>query len=291
MRLIISLFLFLCCFSGLIRGQEAHIERSAVKAVISQLFDGMRAGDSSQVRATFAPGATLASSFVGKQGQPRLKQGSVDRFVEMVGQPHDEVYDEKIWSYDINIDGTLATAWTDYTFYLGDKMLHCGVNNFVLHKFPEGWKIVSIVDTRRKTGCMEKGRDVEAELNQLLDAWHRAAATADAAVYFGSIQAGGIYIGTDATELWTKEEFEDWSKKYFERSKAWDFTASDRNIYLAENGRFAWFDELLDTWMGPCRASGVLSYLDGQGWKISHYQLSVTIPNEKIKAFIELQKE
>jgi hypothetical protein len=41
--------------------------------------------------------------------------------------------------------------------------------------------------------------------------------------------------------------------------------------------------------MGPCRATGVLTDTS-EGWKISHYQLSVTVPNDLIKPFIELTK-
>ena len=53
------------------------------------------------------------------------------------------------------------------------------------------------------------------------------------------------------------------------------------------DGKMAWWDELLDTWMGVCRGSGVLIQTE-QGWKIKHYNLAVTIPNDKINGFIEL---
>ena len=53
-----------------------------------------------------------------------------------------------------------------------------------------------------------------------------------------------------------------------------------------------WFDELLSTHMKICRGSGVMVKI-GKQWKIKHYVLSMTIPNEntneivKIKAPIE----
>ncbi|NND77773.1 MAG: SnoaL-like domain-containing protein, partial [Flavobacteriales bacterium] len=91
------------------------------------------------------------------------------------------------------------------------------------------------------------------EIHQFIDAWHQAAAVADEDIFFGSIADGGIYLGTDKTERWTKEEFMDWGMKYFERDTAWAFTPYDRSIYFAEGGQIAWFEESLDTWMGPCR--------------------------------------
>ena len=119
-----------------------------------------------------------------------------------------------------------------------------------------------------------------------IDDWHNQAATADIA-YFDKIAANGIYIGTDASELWNKEEFILWSKKYFEQGKAWSFTTIERNVYFSDDKQYAWFDELLETQMGVCRASGVLKR-KGNSWEIEHYHLSITIPNEKLDQVIEV---
>jgi hypothetical protein len=51
------------------------------------------------------------------------------------------------------IDGNLASVWTDYKFYIGEKFSHCGVNSFQLFKGDDGWKIIYIIDTRRKDNC------------------------------------------------------------------------------------------------------------------------------------------
>lgn len=126
--------------------------------------------------------------------------------------------------------------------------------------------------------------DIEAFLTE----WHQDAANARPA-YFDKMAAGGIYIGTDKTELWTKEEFEEWCQPYFESGRTWDFNATDRNIYLSDKGSYAWFDELLDTHMGDCRASGVLMRENGS-WRIKHYHLSVTVPNDTLDGFVDLVK-
>ncbi|MBI9035283.1 MAG: nuclear transport factor 2 family protein [Bacteroidales bacterium] len=122
-------------------------------------------------------------------------------------------------------------------------------------------------------------------LNKQIDNWHLSAAQADFEGYFSQLDESAIYIGTDASELWTKEEFINFSKPFFDRGKAWDFKSSHRNIYFTKENSMAWFDELLETWMGPCRASGVMTKTDF-GWKIIHYQLSVTVPNEKMNSFL-----
>lgn len=125
------------------------------------------------------------------------------------------------------------------------------------------------------------------EIHTFIDAWHKAAAEADAAVFFGSMADDGVYIGTDASERWTKTEFMGFAKPYFDKGKAWSFTPSDRDLHVTSDGKSAWFSELLTTWMGVCRGSGFLrKYPDG--WKIEQYHLSVTVPNDLIRDFITL---
>ncbi|GIV61254.1 MAG: hypothetical protein KatS3mg044_0120 [Rhodothermaceae bacterium] len=128
----------------------AQSQAEAVRKVIDQLFDGMRAGDSTLVRAVFDPSARLMTTFIAPDGTPALRQSPVDRFVEAVGTPHDEVWDERIWDVEIRVDDLLATAWMSYAFFAGSRFSHCGVNAFVLARRPEGWKIIHLADTRRR---------------------------------------------------------------------------------------------------------------------------------------------
>jgi len=130
----------------------------------------------------------------------------------------------------------------------------------------------------------------ELVISKALDKWHADAATANGEEYFEIMDDGAIYIGTDKTEYWNKNEFQSWSKKYFDAGKAWSFKVKKRNIYFSSDKKVAWFDELLETWMGDCRASGVVELKNGE-WKLKHYHLSVTVPNEDIKEFIKLTSE
>ncbi len=129
------------------------------------------------------------------------------------------------------------------------------------------------------------------EINQILDDWHRAAANGDFEIYFNSFADNAVFIGTDPTENWDIESFRDWSKPYFDRGKAWSFKAVERNVYFSESGKIAWFDELLDTRMKICRGSGVLERGDNGEWKIRHYVLSMTIPNENTSEVVEIKSE
>lgn len=132
--------------------------------------------------------------------------------------------------------------------------------------------------------------DEKEVITSLLNNWHKAAAKANYNNYFGALDSVSIYIGTDAAEVWSKKQFSVFSKPYFDRGKAWAFTAVDRNVYFNKPGDTAWFDEILNTWMGVCRGSGVLEKT-GEDWKIKHYVLSLTVPNDNINDVIKINKE
>ena len=126
-----------------------------------------------------------------------------------------------------------------------------------------------------------------ADIHAFIDRWHKAAADAKADVFFGSMAADCIYIGTDKTERWTKDQFISFAKPYFDKGKAWDFKPYDRDLHVTSDGKSAWFSELLTTWMGVCRGSGILTKENGQ-WILKQYHLSVTVPNDLIRDFITL---
>ncbi|MCD4696383.1 MAG: nuclear transport factor 2 family protein [Bacteroidales bacterium] len=125
------------------------------------------------------------------------------------------------------------------------------------------------------------------EIDHFISSWHNAAAENNQDIYFNMIDENGIYIGTDSTEIWTKQEFYDWSTPHFEKGKTWNFTANSRNIYTSDDGQMAWFDELVDYGKGTLRGSGILIKRH-DGWKILHYVLSLPVPNEKFMEVMEV---
>lgn len=121
---------------------------------------------------------------------------------------------------------------------------------------------------------------------EVLDAWHAAAADADEDAYFALLTADAIFLGTDATERWTKTAFRTFAHPHFARGEAWTFRAIRRDVLL--EGDLAWFDEDLETeGLGPARGSGVLRRTP-EGWRIVHYNLALTIPNERFREVHDL---
>jgi ketosteroid isomerase-like protein len=126
--------------------------------------------------------------------------------------------------------------------------------------------------------------DARTGVGKTLDAWHAAAARADEGAYFAFFTPDAVFLGTDPTERWTRDEFRQWAHPRFATGKAWTMTSTRRWISLSADGKVAWFDEdVLSQGLGPVRGSGVLVRV-GDTWKIAQYNLSVPIPNDRFDA-------
>ena len=132
-------------------------------------------------------------------------------------------------------------------------------------------------------GCAAKNGPLPGAV---LDDFHDAASKADEERYFGHFAPEGVFLGTDATERWTVEEFRKYVHPYFSKGKGWTYTARDR--YVEIKGDFAWFDEILDNDnYGELRGSGSMRRIDGK-WKLLQYNLTFLVPNDKAKGVVDL---
>jgi ketosteroid isomerase-like protein len=125
----------------------------------------------------------------------------------------------------------------------------------------------------------------------VLDDFHAAAAIADEERYFGHLAEDSVFLGTDATERWTKSEFLAFARPYFSQGRGWTFEPRDRHVDFAAGGTVAWFDELLDSVSyGECRGTGLLEKR-ADGWKILQYHLTIPVPNDLAKEIVARIRE
>jgi hypothetical protein len=134
------------------RAQAANPE-AEVRATVRALFDAMRGGDSTALRRLFDPSARLMRAGRNREGAPVLQSQPIDGFVQAVGTPHTEVWDERISDLVVQVDGNLAQVWMNFTFYLGGQKRHCGVNAAQLFRGADGWKFFQLSDTARMADC------------------------------------------------------------------------------------------------------------------------------------------
>ncbi len=151
-KILLLILLVIICLNC--QAQSREDSTTEIMAIIDELFDGYRAGDSSRVKSVFTIDAKSQTIFTSKNNEEKISElKPISDFIEYIGHGFTEVHDERLWDTQIYYDQKLATVWTKYAFYLDDKFVHCGTETFLLRKENELWKIYYLVDTREKTGC------------------------------------------------------------------------------------------------------------------------------------------
>jgi pimeloyl-ACP methyl ester carboxylesterase len=125
-------------------------------------------------------------------------------------------------------------------------------------------------------------------VGSLLDGFHDAAARADEAAYLAAFAPGAIFLGTDGTERWTLDAFSRFVRPRFAAGRGWRYVPRERHVFVDDDRRVAWFDELLDNERyGECRGVGVAVRRDGR-WLVAQYALSLTVPNHVATSVVDL---
>ena len=126
-------------------------EEYKVKYAIETFFDGFHQSDSIKMKSVMHSNMKLQSIQPNKEGKEAIVNQNISGFLKLVTQ-YSKVrnWEEELQSFDFKIDGNLAQVWCPYLFYLNGMLSHSGANSIQLFYENEQWKIVSILDTRRK---------------------------------------------------------------------------------------------------------------------------------------------
>ncbi|SFU42899.1 hypothetical protein SAMN05216480_103120 [Pustulibacterium marinum] len=145
-----------CCFCSFSFQAVAQSSEESVKQTVQDFFKAFHAKDTVAL-ADFAYGyVELQSIGKDKEGKVKLDSQPYRTFVKSIGSIPDHIkFEERLTDYIIKVDGDMANAWTPYEFYMNGEFSHCGVNSFQFIKIDTGWKIIYLVDTKRKEGCGE----------------------------------------------------------------------------------------------------------------------------------------
>ncbi|GAB5563029.1 MAG: hypothetical protein Wins2KO_00920 [Winogradskyella sp.] len=146
------LILFSFCFVLSVNAQKSEEEN--IKNTIIEFFEVFHKQDTVALKKMAKGKVILQSISVNKEGKTIVSESSYNDFVKRIGSiPKESTFEEKLLSYSIQVDGNMANAWTPYEFWYNGKFSHCGVNSFQLVKEDETWKIIYLVDTRRRKNC------------------------------------------------------------------------------------------------------------------------------------------
>ena len=126
-------------------------QKPEVQKTIEYFFEGFHQKDTSKIKWVCAENMILQSISENTTMGNKLSDEIAKEFYKLIASISSSMkFKEKILNYNIQIDGLMAHVWAPYEFYLNDKLSHSGVNTFTLFKEKDSWKIIYLIDTRRK---------------------------------------------------------------------------------------------------------------------------------------------
>ena len=151
MKIVISLLMFFVVGQVL---SQSELSESNARILIGEFFKGFHTKDTVKMKSVTVPNFQVQSAYVSKTEGNKVTYSRGSDFLKMIAaRPEDQKWEERILDYTVLCDGNLAQVWTPYEFWFNDTFSHCGANSFTLILTEEGWKIMDIIDSRRKKGC------------------------------------------------------------------------------------------------------------------------------------------
>lgn len=138
--------LFLTLFSM----QCTHAQEADVQKAVTDFFVAFHAKDTTSMRAAFHKDVLLHSISEKPSGAGVEVETAKEMLESIASIPAGVQFEERLLSWKIDIDGSMAHVWTPYEFYIDGKRSHGGVDSFTMIKDGGMWKILYLVDTRRK---------------------------------------------------------------------------------------------------------------------------------------------
>jgi len=129
----------------------SNAQTQEVENTVKTFFEGFHAKDTTKIKSVCHSTMILQSIIEGKKSTKLVEEKTTEFIKSFATFPKDLKFEERILSYKVQIDGVMAHAWTPYEFYIDGKLSHSGVNSFTLYLENNQWKILYIIDTRRKS--------------------------------------------------------------------------------------------------------------------------------------------
>jgi len=129
-------------------------DKKAALAVVNKLFDEMAAANAAGILATGTAENQLVAVRKLKDGKSRVDVIGGEAFTKFFTKPG--AFKEVMYEPNVEVSGDWAMVWGRYVFFVGDKVSHCGINQFNLVRTDAGWKIANGASTIDPDACTEK---------------------------------------------------------------------------------------------------------------------------------------
>lgn len=131
--------------------QATFAQEKEIQQTIEAFFEAFHQRDSIKLQSVCSENLVLHSISESGNGTKFSVEKASNFYKSIASIPITMKFEEKILSYKIQVDGAMAHVWTPYEFYVNGKLSHSGVNSFQLFNENGVWKVVYILDTRRKS--------------------------------------------------------------------------------------------------------------------------------------------
>lgn len=143
MKKVLLVVALLCV--GIVNAQKEQVQKTIVT-----FLEGFHAKDTIKIKSTCSDTMILQSISENTKGNKLSGETTSSFYKAIASIPADIKFEERILSYNIQVDGSMAHVWTPYEFYVNGKLSHKGVNAFTLYLDVTTWKIIHLIDTKRK---------------------------------------------------------------------------------------------------------------------------------------------
>lgn len=133
-----------------------NVDSTEVMEAIGVFFDGLAAKDSTQMLSVSDPDARVVLTSSKTDGSSLMRPIPMPDFAGLIATRMQQQMAEVYWNPVVEVHDNLATVMLDYNFYIDDELDHCGKDAFQLFRSADGWKIIALADTQRRTGCVER---------------------------------------------------------------------------------------------------------------------------------------
>ncbi len=271
-------------------------DQKAAGEIADKLFEAMRLKSYDGIRTLFLEGGKLTALDKPKSGEgfSTTRNFTGEQFPKMISEAKAPEFIEKMPEKVVRIYGDAAVVYGKYTFHVGDKFSHCGVNAFHLWRSENGWKIANGTTTLETANC-ETPKDfssdktnVIASVNKLWELMTAHNPAEIVSLHTPESQLTAFIAGKDGKsriENISREAF----SKFFEKKtadlqeKMYDEKIEVFGDFASVDGRYAF---LVNGKVAHCGMNSFHLTRTAEGWKLGN-SISTIEPNgctEKEKA-------
>ena len=155
-------FLFVTLIFVLPASGQMPTEKAAPLAVVEKLFAEMAAANPAGILALGTPENQLVAIRKLRDGSSRVEVISGDAFSKMFTNK-EAILREEMYAPQVEVEGDYAMVYGRYVFFVGERLSHCGVNQFNLVKVEGVWKIANGASTIDPGACTEKEKAMKPD--------------------------------------------------------------------------------------------------------------------------------